>query len=48
MKITITVNVPDDLADPGDSTGLTSDAHDDLTQTLIEQGYDDVEIRRVL
>jgi len=46
MKITITADVPPDLADPDDSTGLTADAHDDLFDALMAQGFDDIEIRR--
>lgn len=40
MKIALTLNTDPEDADPAHSTGLTSDAHDRLTEALMQAGFE--------
>jgi hypothetical protein len=44
MKITITMNIDDEYADPGHKTGVTEAGHDAITDALAEFG-DDIDVR---
>jgi hypothetical protein len=46
MQIIITAVPAPDQADPEDSTGLTEQAYEELTDVLMDQGYTDVGVRR--
>lgn len=39
MRVFLTLEVPDDNADPEDKTGLTSPAYDELTEAIADLGY---------
>lgn len=40
MEITLRLRVPEESADPEHSTGLTEDAFDQLSDVLMELGYE--------
>lgn len=48
MKIRVTAEyeVPEGDEDLGDRTGLTPEAHDDLTDTLMSLGFEDITFTR--
>ena len=45
MKIQITLDVDDEIADPADDTGLTEEGHDEVFEAVAQFGSN-VEIKR--
>jgi hypothetical protein len=47
MKISIIAQIPDELADPDDDTGVTNDAYEQIMDACMSLGMDDIDIQKV-
>jgi hypothetical protein len=47
MKISIIAQIPDELADYDDDTGVTNDAYERIMDMCMSLGMDDIDIQKV-